>query len=202
MSAVLSEIDRIKRNEQIAEFDKNERAILEKLLPLPRIDLGEHQEFLAPFLDWCKKQGVRSCLAKPGIVATFICEHAHRGEEFALNTVNAIEALHSYHGQPNPTATQQVRAELDKIIKPAVPRSWTKAEKEMFSSLPSDIRAAINRRERQRENYVGQTRNEIAEARKQATRFALEVRGNGSKPNGESKTETANAGEPDRAAAS
>ena len=45
--------------------------------------------------------------ARPWVVATFLTEHAHRGEEFALNVVNAIGALHDYHGQPNPAATQQ-----------------------------------------------------------------------------------------------
>ena len=165
-SPVLSELERIKRNEQIAAFDKNERAMLEKLGPPPGVDLADHQTFLALFLEWCTKQGVRSCLARPWVISTFLTEHAHRGEEFALNAINAIAALHDYHGQPNPAATRVVRAALDKIIKPEVPRSWTKAEKEMFSSLPPDIRSAINRRERQREWYVGQTRNELDQLRK------------------------------------
>ena len=165
-SPVLSELERIKRNEQIAAFDKNERAMLEKLGPMPRVDLGEHKTFIDLFIDWCSKNGVRHCAARPWVVATFLTEHAHRGEEFALNVVNAIGALHDFHGQPNPAATQQVRAALDQIIKPEVPRSWTKAEKEMFSSLPPDIRSAINRRERQREWYLGQTRNELDQLRK------------------------------------
>lgn len=197
-SPVLSELERIKRNEQIAAFDKNERAMLEKLELPPRVDLAEHKTFIDLFIDWCSKNGVRHCVARPWVVATFLTEHAHRGEEFALNVVNAIEALHSHHGQPNPAATQQVRAELDKIIKPQAPRSWTKGEKGMFSSLPSDIRAAINRRERQREWYLGQTRNELDQLRK--------------KSNAESKTEgkpdgvghikgTEFAGEPHRASA-
>ena len=165
-SPVLSELERIKRNEQIAAFDKNERAMLEKLGPMPRVDLGEHKTFIDLFIDWCSKNGVRHCAARPWVVATFLTEHVHRGEEFALNVINAIEALHSHHGQPNPAATQQVRAALDQIIKPEVPRSWTKAEKEMFSSLPPDVRSAINRRERQREWYVGQARNELDQLRK------------------------------------
>ena len=165
-SPVLSELERIKRNEQIAAFDKNERAMLEKLGPMPRVDLAEHKTFIDLFIDWCSKNGVRHCVARPWVVATYLTEHVHRGEEFALNVVNAIGALHDYHGQPNPAATRVVRAALDQIIKPEVPRSWTKAEKEMFSSLPPDIRSAINRRERQREWYVGQTRNELDQLRK------------------------------------
>ena len=111
-------------------------AMLEKLGPMPRVDLAEHKTFIDLFIGWCSKNGVRHCAARPWVVATFLTEHVHRGEEFALNVVNAIGALHDYHGQPNPAATQEVRAELDQIIKPRVPRSWTKGEKEMFSSLP------------------------------------------------------------------
>src|SRR4029077_5188736 len=105
-SPVLSEIERIRRNQEIAEFDKNEKAMLEKLVPLPRIDLAEHKENLAPFLEWCQKQGVRHCLARPWVIATFLTEHAHRGEEFALNSISAIAALHDFHGQPNQTRTR------------------------------------------------------------------------------------------------
>ena len=184
MNSVLGEIERQKRAEQAAAWDKNERAMLEKLVPSPRVDLAEHKEVLAPFLDWCTKQGVRHCLARPWVVATFLTEHAHRGEEFALNTINAIGALHDYHGQPSPVATQQVRAELDKIIKPQAPRSWTKAEKEMFSSLPSDIRAAINRRERHRETELSRMQNENAELRRELSAQIVKTRpaSNGAEP--------------------
>ena len=86
-SAVLSEIERIKQNELLAAFSRNEAAMLEKLVPAPRRDLAEHKEYLGPFIEWCTRHTVRHCQARPQTVATFIAEHAHRGEQFALNTI-------------------------------------------------------------------------------------------------------------------
>ena len=186
MAEVLSEIERIKRQEQAREWDKNEKAMLEKLAPLPRVDLAPHKEHIESFMAWCAKSGVRHCVAKPWVVATYLNEHGHRGEAFLVDAISAISALHDYHRQPNPAATQQLRAELDKIIKPDVPRSWSKAEKAMFSLLPSDVRAAINRRERHREAEGSQLRNEIAELRKRSNENKTEAApvryGNGGEP--------------------
>ena len=136
MTEVLNEIERIKRQEQAREWDKNEKAMLEKLAPLPRVDLAEHKAHIDRFMGWCSKTGVRHCLARPWVIATYIAEHSHRGETFLVDALSAIAALHDFHSLQNPAATQQVRAGLDKIVKPEVPRSWTKAEKAMFSLLP------------------------------------------------------------------
>ena len=176
MTAVLSEIERIKRQEQIAAFDKNERAILEKLEPQPRIDLAEHKAHIEGFMAWCAKSGVRHCLARNWVVASYLNEHAHRGETFLVDAISAISALHDYHQLPNPAATQQVRAALDQIIKLDAPRSWTKAEKEMFCLLPVDIRGAINRRERHRETEVSRIRNENANLRRELSAQIIKTR--------------------------
>ena len=72
MRAVLAEIERQKRAEQIAQWTKNEAAMLESLVPLPSIDLAEHREFIGPFMVFCSKRSVRHCPARPAVVATYL----------------------------------------------------------------------------------------------------------------------------------
>ena len=192
MSAVLSEIDRIKRQEQAATWDRNEKLLAERValevevvvdVPLTSLESLTQQQFV----EWCSAKAVRHCPAKPSTVAAFILDSRLKHDRM-LDALNVIARLHNKYSLSNPVATSVVRAVLETVMDDAPPRSWTKAEKELYSFLPTDIRAAISRREREREKYLSQTRNEIAEARKQATRFALEARGNGS--NGESKSKT------------
>ena len=55
----------------------------------------------------------------------------------------------------------------------------------MFSLLPSDIRAAINRRERHRETEFSRMRNEIAELRRELSAQIIktkQTRPNGAEP--------------------
>ncbi len=47
------------------------------------------------------------------------------------------------------------------------PRSWPKAEKLMFLSLPEQIQRVIGLRERQRETELRRLQNEVANLRKQ-----------------------------------
>lgn len=199
MAEVLNEIERIKRQEQAREWDKNEKAMLEKLAPLPRVDLAEHKAHIDSFMGWCSKTGVRHCLAKPWVIATYIAEHSHRGETFLVDALSAISALHDFHSLQNPAATQQVRAGLDKIVKPEVPRSWSKAEKAMFSLLPSDVRAAINRRERHRETEASRMRNENANLRRELSAQIIKTRADPASNGAEPVQRTGLSGGEDRA---
>ena len=88
----------------------------------------------------------------------------------------------------NPVATSVVRAVLETVIDDDPPRTWTRPEKELFTFLPADIRAAVSRREKQRDVEIRKLHNERADLRHEVTKLTLEARGNGLKPN-ESKTE-------------
>ena len=117
---VLSEIERIKRQEQIAAWDKNEKAMLEKLATVTRASiLRSIRKLSTPFLEWCSKQGVRHCLAQTLGGRDIHCRACPSRRGICARTLlTRSRALHDYHGQPNsPAATQQVRAALEKIIK-------------------------------------------------------------------------------------
>jgi len=192
-AAVLSEIERLKQNEQIAKWTQNENALLKQLqesAPALPINNGSSETDLAlqrDFVKWCSNKAVRHCPARPWVVASFILEHRHRGESHVLDSLAAIGRLHDRHNLANPTATASVRAVLETMIDDKPPRSWTKHEKELFAFLPAEIRAAVGRREQQRETYIRHTQNELDKLRKQYA---------------ENKDKSAsNAREPDRATA-
>jgi hypothetical protein len=171
---VLSEIERINRNEQIAEWDKNEKAIAGQLPPFSQRPLNEQESLaLNPFLKWCRLNGVRHCPAKPTTVAGFISEH--RAEP--VETLLAIERMHDIHNLPNPVTTAGVRAVLASIIDFEPPRSWSLQEKAKFIEIPAELREIIARRTKQRETEFRRLQNQLAELRK--------------KTNVESKTEGA-----------
>jgi hypothetical protein len=102
------------------------------------------------------------------VVAQFIFEQSATGAttESILRQVEAISRLHDKYGLSNPTATAAARAVLEREFAIEVPRSWKAPEKEMFVMLPADIRAAISRREKQRETEVRRLQNSIAEEKK------------------------------------
>jgi len=70
-------------------------------------------------------------------------------------------------------ATEEAEPQLEPI---EPPRSWTKAEKERFQSLPRETQEYLHTREQERERDFRRSQNEIAEQRKamQAEREAAE----------------------------
>lgn len=189
---VLSEIERLKQNEQIAKWTQNENALLKKLQEsapaLPISNASETELALQrEFVKWCSDKCVRHCPARPWVVASFILERGHGGESHVLDCLAAVAALHNKHNLANPCASAYVRAVMETMIDDKPPRSWTRHEKELFALLPAEIRAAVGRREQQRETYVRHTQNELDKLRKQYA---------------ENKDKSAsNAREPDRVAA-
>ena len=166
MANVISELDRIKQAEV---FNRNEAKLLEalsKTLGVSKPDLAEYRTHLEPFIAWCAKQNVRHCVAKPATVAQYLTENLLLGEEFAFNTLKAIEALHDFHSQPSPVRTQLVHAVMAKIIQLPAPRSWRQEVKEWWPSLPPDVQWELTRRERDRDGEVRRAQNEAADLRK------------------------------------
>lgn len=117
------------------------------------------------FIQWCTANGVRHCPATPATVAAFLLEQRKLDvvESRVVATVEAIETMHDYLSLPNPVATALVRNVLRFAVTIEPPRSWDKAEKISFGLLPSDIQAAITRREQDRDKYLRRRQNELAD---------------------------------------
>src|SRR5262249_27067618 len=153
-------------------LDQGEAAVLERLAgQLPQSDLDEQTRAdLAPWLAWTTERTVRHAPAKSYCVAQFVLDQSATGAttESILRQVNAISALHQKFGLADPTATSATRWALETSFNfgPA-PRSWTRPEQEIFVTLPVEVRAAISRREHQREKEVRRLQNSIADLKRQ-----------------------------------
>jgi hypothetical protein len=161
-----TEVERAKRLAEAEAFDRNERTIADALAPrypAPELTAGD-RELLQPWLDFCKQAGIRHAPAKPHSVASFIIHENSRcvPDRMILARCRAITKLHDKFGLANPVATAIVSAVLDTIIKDPAPRSWTKEEQQDWPLLPPSIKAAIARRDRERETKVRQLQNEVA----------------------------------------
>jgi hypothetical protein len=168
MGPVLLEIDRQKQAEKAAEFARNEAELLRSLKPGQRAPLDLHErEAIAPYLDWCAKKTVRHCPAKLAAVATFIFEFAHRGADFLIDAVNAIERLHDVHNMPNPCATSIVREALASVFEIDPPRSWPKEDRTKFLLLPIEIQWVVRNREEQRDKDLRRRHNELHKLRQE-----------------------------------
>src|SRR6185312_15974527 len=75
---------------------------------------------------------------------------------------------------PGDVETQEIDPAEEPPIEP--PRSWTKAEKERFASLPRETQEYLHTREQERDREFRRSQNEVAEQRKaiQAEREAAE----------------------------
>ncbi len=76
----------------------------------------------------------------------------------------AEEANAAPHEDGAPGETQEIDPAAEPSIEP--PRSWTKEEKERFSSLPRETQEYLANREQERDRAVRQSQNEAAEHRK------------------------------------
>jgi hypothetical protein len=152
------------------EIERNEQA-LASCFPPPSNELADRDRAnIIPFVRWAEEQRVPCCPAKPATVAAFIrwqADHKISAGKI-LETVSSIEALHDAAGVANPVATILVRGMLESMTDIKPPRSWTKDEKFSFAMLPVDIRAAIERRENDRETYLRNRQNKLAEETKRA----------------------------------
>jgi hypothetical protein len=126
---------------------------------------------LRHFSAWCKARGVRHLPCASTSVAAFVRSEAAAGVSPTqiIEVAHLIEALHDNQGAANPVATAVVRYELGKILKIEAPRSWRKIEKPAFYSLPIEIRATVERRERENEKALRRVQNDLALLKQQTT---------------------------------
>jgi hypothetical protein len=165
-------LDAVRRREQAQRLDQGEAEVLAKVaadLPQPPELDNETLAALQPWLAWTTEKNCRHAPAKPFAVSQFILDQSATGAttEAILKQVEAIARLHDKFSLPNPCATAAARAALEREFNFDVPRSWTAAEKQTFLTLPAEIRAAISRREQDRETKLRRSQNEAAELRKQ-----------------------------------
>jgi hypothetical protein len=63
---------------------------------------------------------------------------------------------------------------LESVTNIEPPRSWRAEEKELFLTLPADIKAVVSRREQQREKELRRLQNETAAIKRQTTAADIE----------------------------
>jgi hypothetical protein len=165
------QLELVRRREQAQRLDQGEAEVLAKLaeqLPEPPELDNDTREALQPFLAWTTEKSVRYAPAKPFVVAQFILEQSATGAttESILRRVEAISKLHDKYALANPVATAAARSALEREFAIEVPRSWKIPEKELFVTLPAEIRAVISRREKQREVEVRRLQNSVAELKR------------------------------------
>jgi len=154
----------------IAVQAKNEKTIAARIAaPILELD-AEARQRLAPFIAFCKEHGCRYLPASPAVIAQFISSEHEAGiaGEDILKWVQAIELLHAQDiNLANPVAVPVVSRELQRVLRLHGPRCWSKAEHEVFMTLPIPAQMIITRRDRETSNAVRKAQNEAAELRKQ-----------------------------------
>jgi hypothetical protein len=116
------------------------------------------------FKSWCEQRQITPYPARPAAVAAFILENAALGIDELLRIVKSISVVHERVADP--TASGAVPAALNKIAPIQPPRSWPKAKKVRFLSLPWDLQAFFAKHEERREKEIHRAHGDAAEARK------------------------------------
>jgi hypothetical protein len=155
-----------KQRDQIKAWDEGERRVAAELgLTIPATTLTNdiHQSF-GVFARWCELKSCRKVPSKPQTVAAFILDHAALAadSQVLLSMVQAIDALHQYHGLNSPIHTAAVYAALEQVVRTEPPRSWPKAERAMFAMLPPDIRHIIALRQEQQDREIRKLHSKVA----------------------------------------
>jgi hypothetical protein len=176
---LVEQMELVRKRELAAKLDQGEAEIHAKIadqLPPPELD-AETLAALQPWLAWTTERAVRHAPAKSYVCAQFVAEQSASGTSTGeiLRQLDAVAQLHDKFSLPNPVATAAVRAVLEREFNFDVPRSWTGPEKKMFVTLPPEIRAAVSRREKQRETETRRLQNQVAELKRFAQMAAPEL---------------------------
>lgn len=154
-------------NQNEAAIERAVSQILHPVLPPSEVD----EEGVAPpvstFAAWCEMMNVRSCPARPAVLACFVVEMAAAIPAGGL--VRAVAKIADWHlsfGLANPAATPVVLAALDQIAALEPPRSWPTAQKHRFRALPHDLQVYIAEREKERDRVLRRAQNMAAAKRK------------------------------------
>jgi hypothetical protein len=168
--ALAETLDLVRRREQAEAWDRNESQLatsLSTVLPAKSELDDETRGLIRPFLDYCALVNVRYLPARPTTVASFVFKQFDAGvkPDTIFDQLAALERLHDSFDLANPVATSAARAALSEVASIEVPRSWPKADKELFKTLPPQIRNVILNREKDRETTLRRAQNEAGELR-------------------------------------
>jgi hypothetical protein len=161
--------------EQIARAHANNEARIAAEIETPKPHLESNALVCARrFSDWCRStKGVPFCPAQPATVAAYIRHENKEGANFQriFETVRAIEQMHDAAGVSNPCASMAVRHVLGTLYHIDAPRSWPKADRPLFNSLPIEVRFVIERRAEQDSLATRRALNEAGELRRKLKAF-------------------------------
>ncbi len=165
--AIADDIQTARERQKIEAWDAAERRMATEhgcsmpAGPLP----AELRAGLDSWNKWTATKGVRSLPAKPFVVANFCLDAHSMGSPWATiaKTLKAISAAHDHHHLADPCSSSIVRKTVERIA-PQVdpPRGWDKDEKEEWALLPASVRAAITRRENDRDKELRRLQNKAA----------------------------------------
>jgi hypothetical protein len=141
---------------------------------------------LHTYARWCSERGLCALPCPPAVVAYWLQTEGklwkHSRVELMLG---AIQQAHFANGLANPIATPEVRFLLGELFPVELPR-WKAEDKGFFASLPIDVQRAILAREKQRDRWLRDHMEELADLRKRQS-VAAETT---AKPNEESKNDS------------
>jgi hypothetical protein len=160
-----------------AAMARNEKEIAEKLAAITKAEplTPDEMALCKSFMEWTKRKEVKYFPASPITIAAYLTDIAgHKTEDYLLDSISALRRLHDQNGLANPCATFAVEAILAVLIKTEPPRSWTKEDKLMFTTLPPSIKARIAKREHEREVSLRRAQNQAAELKRSADNAAKE----------------------------
>jgi hypothetical protein len=123
---------------------------------------------LSTFEKWCIPRQINPLPVAPAYVAAFIRDSQPvLPFEKVWETVQEISRSHLENGLADPTAGGPVAEAINAISRIEPPRSWPKAEKEMFLRLPYDLQKYWHDRSKETDRAVGRAHNEAARARQE-----------------------------------
>ena len=137
--------------------------------PVLRALLNARMQELSTFEKWCLPRHIQPLPAAPAHVAAFVRDSQPVIPfEKVWETVQEISRSHPENGLADPTAGGPVAEAINAIAKIEPPRSWPKAEKARFFSLPYDLQLFVSKREAEREATLKRAIQEASDARKAA----------------------------------
>jgi hypothetical protein len=157
-------------NQNEAAIERAVSQILHPMFPSAQSDDEGVKPVITAFAAWCEMMNVRSCPARPAVLAGFIVDlSATMPSADLIKAAADIADWHLLFGLANPAATPIVLAALDEIAKVEPPRSWPKEQKHRFRALPHDLQVYVAKREKERDLALRRAQNTAAGSKRKRT---------------------------------
>jgi hypothetical protein len=158
-------LEAAKQRARIERWDRGEATVASQLkLDVPAVELSPaiHEHF-AVFTRWCEVRACRKCPSKPATIAAFVLEQKELGvpSQTIIERLEAIDAQHQHFGLPSSVHTRIVDAALERVLDIKPPR-WNHSSRTEWAKLPPLVRAAITKREDQRDLALRHSQSKIA----------------------------------------